>query len=360
MHLLIELLSPQLFDPKQIKTLSKALPGQQSEAEPADFALLLEELTESAEHAVLPLPAGVDEIALPQTALRALPERLQPEPRFRQSRPQVELPATFRAQHSPHMQGKPQLQSSAAKLSEPVQGSTATKRNKPVFFSHLDTPVVPKGNDLPAPKTPQPVPAGVGPIVTRESPATTVHSTAPSALSLFQPSSLPAPEQPTTSLAPSMSTPQMQAELPVALNHPQWPARLGQSLIQFSQQADTGTHSAQLRLDPPHLGPLQITLHIDEGLVNAQFYSPHVQVRQSIELALPQLLEQFNQAGLSLGQTHVGSEQQSSFAEHYSGRFASAKNTARQGVDQESALPDAQSDSPLRHSVHHHIINTFA
>lgn len=359
MHLLIELLGLQLFDPKQIKTLSKALPGQQSEADPADFALLLEDLTESAEHAVLPLPAGMDEIALPQTALRALPERLQLEPRYRQSQLQVELPATFKAQHSPHMQAKPQLQNSTAKLSDPVQGSTPAKRNKPIFFSSLNRAVASRGNDLPAPKTPQPVPAGREPIVTRESLATTVHSTAPSALSLFQPS-LPAPELPITSPAPSVSTPQMQAELPVPLNHPQWPARLGQSLIQFSQQADTGTHSAQLRLDPPHLGPLQITLYIDEGLINAQFYSPHVQVRQSIELALPQLLEQFNQAGLSLGQTHVGSEQQSNFAEHYFGRFATPKNTVRQGVNQGSALPDSQSDSPLRHSVRHHIINTFA
>lgn len=117
----------------------------------------------------------------------------------------------------------------------------------------------------------------------------------------------------------TLPSPAAQGEFNVPLQHPQWGKQLGQNILRIAQQHGTGTQTAQLRLDPPHLGPLHITLHINESQVSAQFFSPHAQVRHSVEQALPQLFEQFNQAGIELGQTHVGSEQQPT---HGQGFFA--------------------------------------
>lgn len=174
------------------------------------------------------------------------------------------------------------------------------------------------------------------------------------------------PQGPGFTLTPSLATAPaggapLQAEVPLHLSHPQWGERVGQSLVHFTQQAGSGIHSAQLRLDPPHLGPIQISLHIvDEGLVNAQFFSPHAQVRQSIEQALPHLLEQFNQAGLSLGQTHVGSEQQ---GHSPADGFATLAQTPGMSSGSASDSADAEPVTARSRSLTHsstHIIDTFA
>jgi len=80
----------------------------------------------------------------------------------------------------------------------------------------------------------------------------------------------------------------------------------------FSQKvvwlASNDKQSAQLTLNPPQMGPIEISLSVDKGNVTASFSSANADVREAIETALPRLREMFANAGISLGQTNVGAE----------------------------------------------------
>ncbi len=91
---------------------------------------------------------------------------------------------------------------------------------------------------------------------------------------------------------------------PPVSNHPQWSQALGQQ-VQFL--LGQGIQQATLQLNPPHLGPLEVRLDLQQnGQTNAFFSSPHPEVREAIATAMPQLQESFAAAGMSLGQASVG------------------------------------------------------
>ncbi|ALM83178.1 flagellar hook-length control protein FliK [Bordetella sp. N] len=87
-----------------------------------------------------------------------------------------------------------------------------------------------------------------------------------------------------------------------------WAADLSKQVVVLSNNAQQKTQTAELRLDPPDLGPLRITLTLNDGVAQASFVSSHAAVRQALEAALPQLQQALSQAGISLGQTNVGDQ----------------------------------------------------
>ncbi len=104
------------------------------------------------------------------------------------------------------------------------------------------------------------------------------------------------------------ATPTMQLALPVGAS--QWGNELGREVTRFSVAAQHGTHTAELRLDPPDLGPLRVTLSLHDGVASASFVSAHASVRQAVEAALPQLQQALAEAGIALGQADVGNQEQ--------------------------------------------------
>ncbi len=98
----------------------------------------------------------------------------------------------------------------------------------------------------------------------------------------------------------------MQVATPVGGTH--WGTELGQQVVMMSHSARQGMQTAELRLDPPDLGPLRVSLNLSEGVASASFVSAHASVRQAIENAIPQLQQALAQAGISLGQTSVGEQ----------------------------------------------------
>ena len=110
----------------------------------------------------------------------------------------------------------------------------------------------------------------------------------------------------------------LQVATPVGATH--WGADLGQQLVVMSNSARHGVQTAELRLDPPDLGPLRVSLNLADGVASASFVSAHASVRQAIETALPQLQQALAQAGISLGQTSVGEQAaQQQFAQNQGG-----------------------------------------
>jgi len=127
------------------------------------------------------------------------------------------------------------------------------------------------------------------------------------------------PEQPLSpasnlaTLAPASQAPNAAAGiaqeaslgLQTALRDPSWGTDFGQKLLWF---AANDKQLAQLTLNPPQLGAVEITLKIDKDGANAHFVSANADVRGAIETALPRLREMFASAGIDLGQVSVGSE----------------------------------------------------
>lgn len=62
---------------------------------------------------------------------------------------------------------------------------------------------------------------------------------------------------------------------------------------------------AEIALNPPQLGPLEVRLALTGSEAAAQFYSPHPAVREAIEAALPRLREMLAESGLTLGEAQV-------------------------------------------------------
>lgn len=118
---------------------------------------------------------------------------------------------------------------------------------------------------------------------------------------------LPAPpaaagrvEGPLPGATPAASTP---VEVPVG--HPGWERAVGQRVLWLVDQQG---QAAQLRLNPPELGPLEVRLRMDGDQVHLSFAAGHVQVREALEQALPRLRELFAEAGLSLGNVDVSQQ----------------------------------------------------
>lgn len=92
------------------------------------------------------------------------------------------------------------------------------------------------------------------------------------------------------------------------LASPQWATEFGRQFISIAKSNNGLGQIAELRLDPPELGPLRITINLNDNVAHAVFSSPHASVRQTVENALPQLQQMLQQAGISLGQANVNDQ----------------------------------------------------
>jgi flagellar hook-length control protein FliK len=99
-----------------------------------------------------------------------------------------------------------------------------------------------------------------------------------------------------------------------------WDNALSQRVLwMVSHQHQT----AELNLNPPDLGPLQVVLSVNSDQASAAFVSQNPEVRQALEAALPRLKEMMAESGINLGNATVsdqGSQQQGDFERQNNGR----------------------------------------
>lgn len=94
-----------------------------------------------------------------------------------------------------------------------------------------------------------------------------------------------------------------QVSIGTPLHSKAWSEQFGEKIVWMAR---SDLQSAQININPPQLGPLQITLHLSGDQANAIFASPHAEVRQAIDAAMPQLREMLQSAGITLGDASVG------------------------------------------------------
>ena len=107
--------------------------------------------------------------------------------------------------------------------------------------------------------------------------------------------------------ASMLPTGQLPPTLTAPLASAQWQQGLGQQLVALHQR---GGQQVELHLHPAELGPLSISLKMDDQLAQAQFFSANPQVRAAVEQAIPQLREALEESGIQLGEAMVGEHQQ--------------------------------------------------
>ncbi|VCN22358.1 flagellar hook-length control protein [Burkholderia pseudomallei] len=184
--------------------------------------------------------------------------------------------------------------------------------------------------------------------------ATLAASSAPAALQQAAPAALAAnASAAAASAAPSLAPP---------VGTPDWTDALSQKVVFLS---NAHQQSAELTLNPPDLGPLQVVLRVADNHAHALFVSQHAQVRDAVEAALPKLREAMEAGGLGLGSASVSdggfaSAQQQQTPQRQSSdgsatRRAFGASTADAALDE---LAAASSGGAARRTVG--MVDTFA
>ena len=87
--------------------------------------------------------------------------------------------------------------------------------------------------------------------------------------------------------------------------HAQWSEEMGQQVKWLVTQK---MQSAEMKLNPAHLGAVEVRVTVQNDQVNLHFSTPHVQVKDSLEDSLPRLREIFQESGLNLADVDVSQQ----------------------------------------------------
>ncbi|SDN42422.1 flagellar hook-length control protein FliK [Polaromonas sp. JS666] len=133
----------------------------------------------------------------------------------------------------------------------------------------------------------------------------------------------------------------------------EWGQALGRQMLHMGK---AGEQVAELQLNPPGLGPLKVTLSMNDNQVQALFVSAHSSVRAAVEAALPQLRSTLADSGISLGNTSVdsGGQQQAAFAQTHQGQNGRPGPSGQPGylpADAQAQSPAATAPTPRRGKV---------
>lgn len=120
---------------------------------------------------------------------------------------------------------------------------------------------------------------------------------------------------------------------------------------------------AELVLNPPQMGRIEVSLSVNDGQTSALFASANPTVRDALEAALPRLREILADAGISLGQTQVGADTGNN-AGNSSTSSAENRDNPRRDLSKDQLAPGdkilRQLDAPQWLKRGNGLVDTFA
>ncbi len=145
------------------------------------------------------------------------------------------------------------------------------------------------------------------------------------------------------------------AHITTPLHSRDWAQDFGHKIVWL---ANSDKQSAQITLNPPHMGSIEVSLTMDKNSATASFVSASAEVRDNIESALPRLREMFASAGIELGQTNVSAESfQQSAGDRQEGSSARWRgDNAILVMESTSSLPGRELDNQRGNGL----VNVFA
>jgi flagellar hook-length control protein FliK len=95
------------------------------------------------------------------------------------------------------------------------------------------------------------------------------------------------------------------------IDHPEWADSIGERIVWLTDQ---NLSNAQIRLNPAHLGPLEVRISVGQDQANVWISSHHAATREALEAAAPRLRELLG--GHGLGNVSVNVSSHSSHQSH--------------------------------------------
>ncbi|HYE37822.1 flagellar hook-length control protein FliK [Methylocaldum sp.] len=135
------------------------------------------------------------------------------------------------------------------------------------------------------------------------------------------------------------------------LNQPGWQDGLGERIIWM---ADKTLQTAEIKLNPAHLGPLEIRIQMDQDQATIHFSTHHASVREAIEAATPKLREMLGAQQITLADINVtvpsglSDERGSSFDFHQQqSRFGDRSQPFSEQVSEKNESALTESGRPM-------------
>lgn len=97
--------------------------------------------------------------------------------------------------------------------------------------------------------------------------------------------------------------------LPVPPRHAQFDSELGHRLVWMTKN---NVSFAEIRMNPPQLGPIEIRVSVSHDQASVWMNAHHGVTRDALEQAIPRLREMLQDAGLTLSDTNISSNSNSS------------------------------------------------
>jgi flagellar hook-length control protein FliK len=134
----------------------------------------------------------------------------------------------------------------------------------------------------------------------------------------------------------------LQEQVKAGVGQPKWQTAIAERIAFMSSQKIT---SAEIRLDPPELGPLQVKVTINQEQASVAFSSNHAQVREALDQTSFRLREMFNSEGIDLVDVDVSDQSLSgqSDAERDSESDGNSNDSADEEVVTQIAVNTSQS-----------------
>jgi flagellar hook-length control protein FliK len=125
------------------------------------------------------------------------------------------------------------------------------------------------------------------------------------------------------------------------LGQPGWNQALGERIQWLVGQQ---VHSAQVKLNPENLGPMEVRIQMQNDQANIQFTAHHAVVREALEAALPRLREMLEASGVQLvdvdvsGQQSFAGRQQAAHDQEIPHRMSGSRDESGQEIRLETPL----------------------
>lgn len=136
---------------------------------------------------------------------------------------------------------------------------------------------------------------------------------------------------------------------------PAWGDEFSQKITWMATQQN---QSAELHLNPPQLGPLDVSIRMNGDQATATFTSPHAAVREAIEQAMPKLREMLADSGIMLGNAMVSDQPARNNSDQTSGKSQGKNSAAPAGTITDASAILETRVSRIRQ--HNGMVDTFA
>jgi flagellar hook-length control protein FliK len=153
----------------------------------------------------------------------------------------------------------------------------------------------------------------------------------------------------------SVSVMPVQLAINTPVTHDDWGDELSQKITWLSNQKE---QTAELHLNPPQLGPMDIVLKVSGDQATALFTSPHAAVRDAVEQALPRLREMMAESGIMLGNATVSDQAPRGRQGDNDNKSSNSRTAIGRVSDASRAVNQNVRISPI--SRHNGIVDTFA